>query len=126
MDDGAMSAHATPSTHEHGQRATAPMRWTKPKPGVVVALGIWAVGVLVAAIVPLVLLGANPYESASVTRIVTGLTATLVGSLIMVFSAYLLYRKSGSIGAAILAFVPSFVLATLGLLMTTMKTLYGV
>lgn len=126
MDDGVMSAHATPPVQHEEQRALAPMKWTRPSPGTVLALAIWVVGVLIAAIVPLVLLGADPYESAPGGRIVAGLTFTLVGSLVMVFSAYLLYRKSGSIGAAILAFVPSFVLATLGILMTTMKVLYGV
>lgn len=121
-----MSAHATPSTTGHEQRARAPMRKLRPSRGVVIALGIWGLGFVFSALVPLVLLGSNPYEAASGARIVTGLVSTLVGSLIMVFSAYLLYRSSGSIGAAILAFVPSFVMATLGILMTTMKTLYGV
>lgn len=121
-----MSAHATPSTTGHEQRARAPMRKLRPSRGVVIALGIWALGFVFSAVVPLVLLGSDPYEAASGARIVTGLVSTLVGSLIMVFSAYLLYRSSGSIGAAILAFVPSFVMATLGILMTTMKTLYGV
>lgn len=120
-----MSAHATPPTQHEDQRAIAPIRWSKPSRGTIVALVIWLVGVLVAAIVPLVLLGHDPYEAASGPRIATGLVFTLVGSLIMVFSAYLLYRKSGSIGAAILAFVPSFVLACLGVLMTTMKLLYA-
>jgi hypothetical protein len=121
-----MSAHATPPVHHEEQRAIAPIKWSRPSSGTVVALVIWLVGVLVAAIVPLVLLGADPYEAAPGGRIATGLVATLLGSLIMVFSAYLLYRKSGSIGAAILAFVPSFVMACLGILMMTMKTLYGV
>lgn len=121
-----MSAHATPPMHTEQHRALAPMRALNLSRGTKVALGIWVVGLVVAGVVPLILLGANPYEAASTARIVTGLVATLIGALIMVFSAYLLYRKSGSIGAAILAFVPSFVLATLGLLMTTMKTLYGV
>ncbi|GAA0302124.1 hypothetical protein [Kineococcus aurantiacus] len=120
-----MSAHTTPSRHEE-QRAIAPIRWPRPSGGTVVALVIWLVGVLVSAVVPLLLLGADPYEAAPGGRIVVGLVFTLVGALIMVFSAYLLYRKSGSIGAAILAFVPSFVMAVLGILMTTMKVLYGV
>jgi hypothetical protein len=121
-----MSAHVTPPVHHEEQRALAPAKWPKPSRGTVIALAIWVVGVLLAGIVPLVLLGANPYEAAPGGRIVVGLVFTLVGSLVMVFSAYLLYRKSGSIGAAILAFVPSFVFATLGILMTTMKVLYGV
>ncbi|WP_432510326.1 hypothetical protein [Kineococcus sp. SYSU DK001] len=120
-----MSAHATPPTRHEEQRAIAPIRWSKPSSGTVVALGIWVVGVVVSALVPLLLLGADPYESAPGSRIAIGLAFTLVGSLIMVFSAYLLYRKTDSIGAAILAFVPSFVLAVLGILMTTMKLLYA-
>lgn len=126
MDDGGMSAHATPPVQHEEQRALAPMKWTKPTPGTVMALGIWVVGLVLAGIVPLFLLGANPYEAAPGGRIAVGLVFTLAGALVMVFSAYLLYRKSGSIGAAILAFVPSFVFATLGILMTTMKVLYGV
>jgi len=124
-----MSAHATPPSHAPGhheeQRAIAPIKWPKPSSGTVVALAIWVVGVLVSAIVPLILLGWDPYEAAPGGRIAAGVIASLIGALIMVFSAYLLYRKSGSIGAAILAFVPSFVLACLGILMMTMKTLYG-
>ncbi|WP_432563152.1 hypothetical protein [Kineococcus sp. SYSU DK003] len=120
-----MSAHATPPVQHEEQRAIAPIRWSRPSGGTVAALLIWVVGLLVGALVPLFMLGSDPYEAAPTGRIVVGLAFTLVGSLIMVFSAYLLYRKSGSIGAAILAFVPSFVLAVLGILMTTMKTLYG-
>ena len=122
---GGMS-HAHTSTAPSGnERALAPMRRLKPTRGVVVALGVWVLGLVLAGLVPLLLLGANPYESATTSRIVIGLSFTLAGCLVMVFSAYLLYRRTGSIGAAILAFVPSFTLATLGMLMTTMKTLYG-
>ncbi|WP_432548493.1 hypothetical protein [Kineococcus sp. SYSU DK004] len=120
-----MSTQQRPPAHDQEQRALAPIRWGRPSGGVVVALLIWVVGIFLAAVVPLLLLGSDPYEAAPVGRIGVGLAFTLVGSLIMVLSAYLLYRKSGSIGAAILAFVPSFVFATLGILMTTMKTLYG-
>ncbi|NIZ92244.1 hypothetical protein [Kineococcus rubinsiae] len=120
-----MSHAHTSTAPTDGQRALAPMRKLQPTRGVVVALGVWVVGLVLAGIVPLVLLGANPYEAASTSRIVVGLAFTLAGCLVMVFSAYLLYRKTGSIGAAILAFVPSFTLATLGMLMTTMKVLYG-
>ena len=120
-----MSAHATPPVQHEEQRVRGPVRWTRPSSGTVVAMAIWVLGLVLAGLVPLFLLGYDPYESAPVGRIVVGLTFTLLGALVMVFSAYLLYRKSGSIGAAILAFVPSFVFATLGILMTTMKTLYG-
>lgn len=120
-----MSHAHTSTAPTEGQRALAPMRKLQPNRGVVLALAVWVLGLVLAGIIPLVLLGANPYEAASGARIVTGLAFTLVGCLVMVFSAYLLYRKTGSIGAAILAFVPSFTLATLGMLMTTMKTLYG-
>ncbi|WP_432573562.1 hypothetical protein [Kineococcus sp. SYSU DK005] len=120
-----MSAHSAPPTRHEEQRAVAPIRWSKPNGGTVVALLIWVVGLLLSALVPLALLGVDPYQGASTGRIVTGLVFTLVGALVMVFSAYLLYRKTGSIGAAILAFVPSFVMGALGILMTTMKTLYG-
>ncbi|NAZ76854.1 hypothetical protein GTQ99_15710 [Kineococcus sp. T13] len=120
-----MSAHATPPVHHEEQRFRAPVRWSRPSSGTLVALGVWVVGLVLAGLVPLFLLGADPYESASGGLIVTGLCFTLAGSLVMVLSAYLLYRKSGSIGAAILAFVPSFVFAVLGILMATMKVLYG-
>jgi hypothetical protein len=125
VDDGVMSAHATPPVQHEEQRVRGPVRWAKPSRGTVTALGIWVVGLVLAGLVPMFLLGYNPYESAPGGRIAVGLAFTLVGALVMVFSAYLLYRKSGSIGAAILAFVPSFVFATFGILMTTMKTLYG-
>ncbi|NAZ80749.1 hypothetical protein GTR02_02810 [Kineococcus sp. R8] len=120
-----MSHAHTSNAPAEGQRALAPMRKLQPNKGVVVALLIWLVGLLLAGVVPLILLGANPYEAASTAMIVTALSFTLAGCLVMVFSAYLLYRKTNSIGAAILAFVPSFTLATLGMLMTTMKALYG-
>lgn len=125
MDDGGMSAHATPPVQHEEQRAIAPIKWSKPNGGTVAALAIWVVGLVLSGVVPLLLLGSDPYQAAPGGRIVVGLVFTLVGALVMVFSAYLLYRKSGSIGAAILAFVPSFVMATLGILMTTMKVLYG-
>ncbi|GAB3239259.1 hypothetical protein GCM10027586_16310 [Kineococcus gypseus] len=120
-----MSTHSAPPARHEEQRATAPIRWSKPERGTVVALLIWLAGLLIGSLVPLALLGYDPYQGASNTRIVLGLAFTAVGALVMVFSAYLLYRKTGSIGAAIIAFVPSFVLGVLGLLMTTMKTLYG-
>ncbi|MFB9377466.1 hypothetical protein ACFFKU_14690 [Kineococcus gynurae] len=120
-----MSTHAPSPAPAHEERAIAPIRWSRPNRGVVVALLIWLVGFLISFVVPLLLLGSDPYEAAPGGRIALGLVATLVGALVMVFSAYLLYRKSNSIGAAILAFVPSFTMATFGILMTTMKSLYG-
>ncbi|WP_432482423.1 hypothetical protein [Kineococcus esterisolvens] len=120
-----MSAHSAPPVHNEEQRALAPIRWSKPSSGTVVALGVWVVGLAVGALVPMVLLGFDPYQAASGGRVAFGMACTVLGALIMVFSAYLLYRKSGSIGAAILAFVPSFVLVVLGVLMATTKLLYA-
>ncbi|WP_432506537.1 hypothetical protein [Kineococcus arenarius] len=120
-----MSTHSAPPVRHDEQRAIAPIRWSRPSNGTVVALVVWVVGLAVGALVPLALLGYDPYEAASGTRVALGMAFTVLGCLIMVFSAYLLYRKTGSIGAAILAFVPTFVLVTLGVLMTTMKLIYG-
>ncbi|WP_337060436.1 hypothetical protein [Kineococcus sp. G2] len=120
-----MSTHSAPPVRHEEQRAVAPVRWSRPSTGTVVALVVWLVGLVVGALVPALLLGFDPYQSASGTQVAIAMGFTVLGALIMVLSAYLLYRKSGSIGAAILAFVPSFVLVVLGVLMATTKLLYG-
>ncbi len=86
MDDGGMSAHATPPVQHEEQRAIAPIKWSKPNGGTVAALAIWVVGLVLSGVVPLLLLGSDPYEAAPGGRIAVGLTFTLVGALVMVFS----------------------------------------
>jgi drug/metabolite transporter (DMT)-like permease len=84
----------------------------------------WALGLALASVVPALLVSPSVEADPSGTELVVALGATVVGSLVMVLSAYLLYRRTGSIGAAIIAFVPSFVLVVFGVLLTTITTLY--
>lgn len=90
----------------------------------VTAMSVWLLGLLIAAVVPALLVSPAADTNPSGTALVVALSATVVGSLVMVLSAYLLYRRTGSIGAALIAFVPSFVLVVFGVLTTTITLLY--
>ena len=118
-------------------RALAPIRWPKPDRATVVALVIWAVGLVVAVLLPALIAPpefgqtstfegtADPHVEAQVSgvRIAVAMGATLLGALVMLVAAYAVHRRTGSIGAAILAFVPSFVVVVSGAIIATMLLL---
>ncbi|WP_345712782.1 hypothetical protein [Kineococcus glutinatus] len=123
---------------QHEQRALAPIRWPKPSGGTVAALVVWAIGLVVAVVVPAIIAPpefgmtssdasgtADPAPPTSVSGTAIGLAmgVTVLGCLVMLFSAYALHRRTGSIGAAILAFVPTFVVVASGAIIATMLLL---
>ena len=119
-------------------RALAPIRWPKPDKGSIIALALWAVGLVIAVLVPALVAPpefnqtsvitdgtAEPHVGAAVSGAQVGLAmgATVLGALIMLVSAYAWHRRTGSIGAAILAFVPTFVVVVSGAIIATMLLL---
>ncbi|WP_146099551.1 hypothetical protein [Kineococcus xinjiangensis] len=138
------SAHAaTPPTsggdahHEH--RALAPIRWPKPDKGVIASLAVFTLGLVIAILVPALVAPPDFEQTSLITggtaepapegadltpaQIGIAMAATVLGALIMLVSAYALHRRTGSIGAAILAFVPTFVVVASGAIIATMLLL---
>lgn len=122
------TAHAARPTsggdHHHEQRALAPIRWPKPDKGTIASLALWFVGLLVGVLVPALLVPpevGSAAEPVSGARVAVAMAFTVGGALIMTVSAYALHRKTRSIGAAILAFVPTFVIVVSGCILATMK-----
>ena len=127
---------SAPDAHEH--RALAPIRWPKPDRGTVATLVIFGIGLVVAVVLPAIIAPpqfdqsstitegtADPAPESSVTGAQVGIAmgVTVLGCMVMMFSAYALHRRTGSIGAAILAFVPTFVVAVSGAIIATMLLL---
>ncbi|GAB7192648.1 hypothetical protein NUM3379_33570 [Kineococcus sp. NUM-3379] len=128
--------HAPTGHAEH--RALAPIRWRRPDRGTTLSMALWAVGLLIALVVPAILAppefgntgdpgagSVQPHGNPGISGLNIGLAmgATVLGSLIMLVSAYALHRRTGSIGAAILAFVPTFVVVVSGAIIATMLLL---
>ena len=135
----ATGSHAPSAPGGHAEhRALAPIRWRKPDKGTTASMALWAVGLLIAIVVPALLAppefgntgdpgagSVQPHTGTVVSGTAVGLPmgATVLGSLIMLVSAYALHRRTGSIGAAILAFVPTFVVVVSGAIIATMLLL---
>ena len=105
---------------ESGTRAQAPIRFPKPNAIDSVLVLIWAAGVLVALVAPMLFV--RPGElTADTPDIIRAVTCTLVGSTLMIVSSYILYRRTHEVGAFVLGGVPAFACMAGGIILAATK-----
>jgi hypothetical protein len=101
-------------------RAQPPIRWPHPDAIGVFLMLIWAVGVVFALAVPAFIV--SPGDATAPTAdVLWAMTSTIVGSLVMMVSAYVLYRRTHEVGFAVLGAVPAFSCLAGGIILAATK-----
>jgi hypothetical protein len=102
------------------ERAQPPIRWPKPDGIGIVLLLLWVAGVVFALAVPAFIV--SPGETVAPTAdVVWALVCTVAGTLVMMVSAYILYRRSGEVGYAVLGAVPAASCLAMGIVLAATK-----
>jgi hypothetical protein len=101
-------------------RAQPPIRWPKPDTVGVVLILIWIVGVAFALFVPALIVSPGALK-APTDDVVRALVCTVFGTLLMMISAYILYRRTGEVGFAILGAVPAASCLAMGIILAATK-----
>src|SRR4051812_23745688 len=87
-------------------RAQPPIRWPHPDAIGIFLMLIWVVGLAFALAVPAFIV--SPGETvAPPADVVWALVSTVVGALVMLVSAYVMYRRTHEVGFAVLGGVPA-------------------
>lgn len=89
------------------ERAQAPIRWPHPSGASVALVGLWVAGLALALFVPAAIVSPMAV-TAPAGRVWTAFTITIVGSLVMVAAATLLWRRTRDAAFFIMGAVPAF------------------
>lgn len=101
-------------------RAQAPIRWPRPTPGGIALVLLWLVGVALALFVPALIV--RPGELTAPTEdVLTALGCTIVGTVIMMVTSYILYRRTREVGLVIVGAVPAFACLAGGIILAASK-----
>jgi hypothetical protein len=101
-------------------RAQPPIRWPKPDATGVVLILLWLVGVAFALFVPALIVSPGK-EVAPTEDVVWALISTVGGTLVMMTTAYILYRRTREVGFAVLGAVPAFSCLAMGIVLAATK-----
>jgi hypothetical protein len=102
------------------ERAQPPIRWPKPDGVGVVLILIWLVGVVFALAVPGLIVSPGALK-APTEDVLWALASTVLGTLLMMVSAYILYRRTHEVGFAVLGAVPAFSCLAMGIVLAATK-----
>jgi hypothetical protein len=81
---------------------------------------LWVAGVAVALFVPALIV--SPGQLTAPTEdVLVALGCTVVGTVLMMVTAYVLYRRTGEVGAVILGAVPAFSCLAGGIVLAATK-----
>ena len=101
-------------------RAQPPIRWPRPDGAGLLLMLVWVVGVVFALAVPAFIV--SPGDATAPTAdVLWALASTVVGTLVMMVSAYLLYRRTHEVGFAVLGAVPAFSCLAGGIVLAATK-----
>jgi hypothetical protein len=101
-------------------RAQPPIRWPRPDAVGVVLILFWLVGVALALAVPALIV--SPGETTAPTEdVIWALVSTVIGTLVMLISSYLLYRRTHEVGFAVLGGVPAASCLAMGIVLAATK-----
>ena len=101
-------------------RAQARIRWPRPTPGGIGLILLWVVGLLLAIAVPALIV---PPGAATAPKgdVILAAAITVAGALVMLVAAWVLYKKSGEVGYAVLGGVPATSCMVGGIVMMAAK-----
>jgi len=102
------------------ERAQPPIRWPRPDAVGIVLIVLWLVGVAFALVVPALIVSPGA-PTAPTDKVVWALVSTIVGTLLMMVSAYVLYRRTREVGFAVLGAVPAASCLAMGIVLAATK-----
>ena len=103
-----------------GDRAQAPIRWPHPDAPTLVMVGVWAVGVFVALFVP-ALFVAPTAKNPPTGDVVKAFGSTVVGALIMIGAATVLWRRKADSSVLLMGLVPAAACLVGGIILAASK-----
>jgi hypothetical protein len=101
-------------------RAQPPIRWPHPDAIGVLLMLVWVVGVAFALAVPALIVSPGA-PTAPTADVIWALVSTVVGTLLMMVSAYVLYRRTREVGFAVLGAVPAMSCLAGGIVLAATK-----
>jgi hypothetical protein len=102
------------------ERAQAPIRWPRPDGIGIVLILVWLVGVVFALPIPGLIVSPGSLK-APTEDVVWALVSTAAGTLVMMVSSYILYRRTREVGFAILGAVPAMSCLAMGIVLAATK-----
>jgi hypothetical protein len=104
------------------ERAQPPIRWPHPDRSSVLTIALWALGLLVALLIPALIV--PPYQkTATAAAAWTAFSFTVLGALFMIAATSWHYRRSKDSGILILGAVPGAAVIVGGVILATVKVL---
>jgi hypothetical protein len=99
---------ATPTpTDRQGDRAQAPIRWSRPDGTFMSATAVWLVGLVIALLVPAIIVPPSSV-TAEPGKVWTAFAISVVGSILVLGSTAYYWRRKGDAAVLILGLVPAF------------------
>lgn len=104
------------------ERAQPPIRWPHPNRSSVLTIALWALGLLVALLVPAMIVSPGQ-KTASVSAAWTAFSFTVLGAAMMITATSWHYLRTKDSGILLLGLVPGGAVILGGVLLATVKIL---
>lgn len=117
---GGRTGSTTPLARELVDRAQAPLRWPHPDRLTVTLVVTWAVGLVVALLVPAMIVGPGE-RNAPAAEVWTAFGITVLGAVVMLGAAAALYRHARDWAVMVWGMIPAFSVIVGGVILTTVK-----
>ncbi len=101
-------------------RAQPPIRWPHPKKASLGIAAVWAVGLVVALVIPAMIVGPGQ-QDASTSAVWTAFSVTFVGAAIMLAASAVLFRRTKDVGALVMGGVPAVAVVAGGVIIAASK-----
>lgn len=111
-------------TPQGPQRAQAPIRWPHPDRSNLLAVALWAIGLVIALAVPAAIVPPGQ-KTAHIVPVWTAFSFTVIGAALMIGSTTLRWRRTGDSGLLILGVVPGLTVIIGGIILATTKIFGG-
>jgi hypothetical protein len=109
-------------TSQVEERAQPPIRWPHPNRGTALTIALWALGLLVALLVPATIVPPTA-QSATPAAAWTAFTFTVVGAALMIGATAYRWRKTQDAGILLLGAIPGASVIVGGIILATVKVL---
>lgn len=101
-------------------RAQPPIRWPRPDRRSLGLVALWAVGLVVALLVPAVIVSPTA-DNPPTGDVILALGATLLGAAVMLGASLILWRRSKDASVTVFGLVPAVACVVGGVIMTASK-----
>jgi hypothetical protein len=111
---------ATPASTRDDQRAQPPIRWPHPTRGSLGLVALWAVGLVVALLVPAAFVSPTA-KNPPTGDVLLAFGSTLLGAAIMVAISMILWRRMKDASVLVMGIVPAVAVVAGGVILAATK-----